>query len=43
VHFGAKLSRQRIVMSKPMIISAKPMAKFHAPSSSMNGIFSAAM
>lgn len=35
--------RHRMVINRPMIINAKPIAKFHGPSSSMNGIFSAAM
>lgn len=34
--------RQRMVMSRPVIMNAKPTAKFHGPSSAMNGILSPA-
>lgn len=37
------VQRHRMVMSSPMIINAKPTAKFHGPSSFMNRIFSEAM
>lgn len=31
--------RHRMVISNPMIMKANPTAKFHGPSSAMNGIF----
>lgn len=34
--------RQRMVINRPMIISPKPMPKFHAPSSAIKSILSPA-
>ena len=42
VEIGGAGYRQRIDMTSPSTMAPKPMAKFHAPSDTMNGIWSPA-